>query len=76
MDKYPEVKVTWEDAETHDEWEDIADLKIKTSTVVTIGYLINDGEVVTVAQNINPENDAVSMVINIPGSWVDTIEYL
>jgi len=76
-EKYPIVRVTWYDAQSHDEWVDIKDAIKSTSKIYSVGYLIHDGErEITIAQNYDVPNDSVSMTIAILNSWVEELEYL
>lgn len=70
--EYPVVKVTWYDAESHDEWEDIEDTNRKIRPIETVGFLIDetDDEIV-LAQNYDPSNQKVSMVMVIPNWWIE-----
>ena len=74
---YPQVRVVWLDAESHDEWIDIADINSECKEIVTLGHLIEDYEdQLVLAMNYDSENASVSMTMTLPNHWVVSIEYL
>jgi len=75
MDKqFPIVKVTWIDAESSDEWEDIVGPKRACKQITTVGFLIEDSDHgLALAMQIDPFNEKCSMVMTLPNHWVEEI---
>lgn len=77
MSKYPQVRVVWYDAESSDDWTEIADLDTRIKHIVTLGHLIKDDEDgLVLAMNLDPDNRNVSMTMSIPNHWIESVEYL
>lgn len=55
--KYPQVRVIWVDAESHDEWTNIEDMDTTCKEIITLGHLIKDDENgLVIAQNLDLAN--------------------
>lgn len=74
---YPLVKVTWFDAESSDEWEDLHGVDRACRPIVTVGHLIEDCEEhIVVAMSLDWHNQKCSMVKTIPNFWIEEVQEL
>lgn len=71
------VEVTWVDAQSRDQWEDIKDVTNDLALVKSVGYLFyKDKKLVTLALNNDTTNDTLSCVMHIPVGCIKKMRYL
>ena len=66
------ILVKWQDAVSHDEWEEMEEAKnLDPHTIITLGFLVdeNDDRLI-VGLNWDEERDAVAQTISIPKAWI------
>jgi hypothetical protein len=69
--EYPLVLVDWTDAESEDSWSDLSTFDGVLPVVRTVGFLLIDSQdSIVVAQNFDPKNTQVSMVMTIPKGMI------
>ena len=73
VEDYPMVKIVWVDAESYDDWEDVAE-KRECKEITTMGFLLSDDDKgLSVAMQLDPTNEKVSMTMIIPNHWIVSI---
>ena len=77
LKEYPVVRVVWYDAESSDDWQDVEGINRTVRPIRTVGYLIEEtDDHIVVAQNHDPHNGKISMIMTIPNVWIDIFEEL
>ena len=74
---FPFVKVTWLDAESSDDWEDIKGPNRELRPIISIGHMIEEyDDRIVIAMSIDNYNERCSMVKTIPSFWIEDLEFL
>jgi hypothetical protein len=77
MDDFPMVRVVWCDAVDCTDWVELTDVDHKCATITSLGYLINnDDRGITLAMNLDPDDEKVSMTLVIPNHWIISLDAL
>lgn len=68
---HPIVLVLWNDAESIDAWTHSSEVDCGTTTVESVGFLINEDEkALTLALNYDSGNDCYSCIIKVPTGMI------
>ncbi len=64
--------ITWQDAVSEDEWEDIEKAKdLELHTIFTLGFLLHEDDCkIILAHNWDSDREGVSQHIAIPKGWI------